>query len=112
MTTRIPRSYDEITRHTVPDPDSSFRPSREQEAAALLGGSMSPEEAELFTRIHEAFLQAPDVAVTGVVVDVDRTHVVLRGRVLDVASVQRLEDIAESVEGVTKVDNFLVVGVD
>jgi hypothetical protein len=103
---RVPQSYDEIVRSTVPDPDSSQRPTARQEQAAYEGfRALSDEEEALRARVLDAL-----IGMTSVEVDVDRETVTLRGRVSDVATIARAEELASRVDGVAGVVNRLVVG--
>jgi len=110
MAPTTPRSYDEITRNTVPDPDSSRRPTRELERAASEHlHPMPPAERELYLRIKDTLMVIPDVATSHVVVGVDRDHVTLRGTVHDARSRERVEAIVEAIAGVGRVDNLLII---
>jgi len=100
----MPRSYDEITRSTVPDPDSSFRPTKEQEQQAKEGFRMLDEDEHA---LHDRVLAA--VSGTGIEIEIDRTQVTLRGQVSDSADLTRIEDRVRAVEGVGEVKNDLVV---
>lgn len=100
----MPRSYDEITRSTVPDPDSSFRPSKEQEKEAKEGFRMLDEDEHA---LHDRVMAA--VAGTGADIEIDRNHVTLRGQVSNSADLTRIEDRVRAVEGVGSVKNDLVV---
>lgn len=109
----VPRTYDEITRHTVPEPDSSFRPAPELERDAYAHFHSTREgERELYQCIKEALLVAPDVATSGVVVEVDQGRVTLRGHVLDPRSLRQVETMVTGIEGVTQVDNRLIIATE
>lgn len=104
-----PRTYDEITRATVPDPDSSWRPSPEQEKRAFEGfRAMAPEEQRLWDRVHDALLSA-GVDTTQLHIEVDRDRVILRGQVWDRHTLNRIPDIVHDVEGVGAVIDQLVI---
>ena len=105
MPDRPPRSYDEIVRRTVPNPDSSWRPSREQEAYAK-EHALSPEIQGLCGDIHDALLAAG--IDTGLLeCHVDAEHVVLRGSARDRKASDEIVKIVERVPGVTSVINQL-----
>ena len=88
-----PKSYDEITRNTVPEPDSSYRPSKDQERAAIEGQRiLSMEESKLHARVTEA-LHSSGLAVAAVTAEIDDTRVTLRGQVSDVAGVGDVVDL-------------------
>jgi len=108
-----PKTYDEIVRHTVPNPDGSFRPDAAQVAASPLGGDpdtqvsrpMLPDEQQLFERVKAALARETDFA--GVHVQVEDRQVILRGAVGDPAALARAESVAGAVEGVQSVTNHL-----
>jgi osmotically-inducible protein OsmY len=103
-----PLTYDEITRRTVPEPDSSFRPTREQEEAAYRGfRATTPDEDRLAAKVRTA-LASHDLA--DVSLEITGVRVALRGKVRDVALIDRLGAAVAAVDGVEGVDNFLVVG--
>ncbi len=108
----IPRSYDEISRHTVLNPDGSFRPTIEQEAEAIEHRHVLEAERDLHARIKEALLLARDVLMNGVFIEVEGSRVKLSGRVRGQRSLQRVEDFVAGIEGVTRVVNRLVVADD
>lgn len=97
MKPRSPRSYDEITRRTVPEPDSSFRPAREDE-----GGAASDQE--LRERVADALIAMgfPEVGI-----EVDHGRVTLRGWVRDLATASRIERIVAVTAPEARVDNRL-----
>jgi hypothetical protein len=109
---RIPRSYDEIVRRTVPDPDSSFRPDERQVAEAdarfrdqRLSAQMTDQERALYGRVAEVvFATADEIGF-----EVDRGTVILHGSVRDPRSIRRIEDRVREIDGVDHVDNRLVV---
>lgn len=100
----MPRSYDEITRSTVPDPDSSFRPSKEQEQQAREGFRMLDEDEHA---LHDRVMAA--VSGTGADIEVERNQVTLRGQVSNSAELTRIEDRVRAIDGVGSVKNELVV---
>ncbi|HSD91349.1 MAG TPA: BON domain-containing protein [Kofleriaceae bacterium] len=109
MPTRPPRSYEEIVRRTVPNPDSSFRPSQEVERRARQGyRALSPEEQKLSDDIHDALITA-GIPAANLSIEVVRDHVVLRGNVRDVHTDYRVEEVVRGVEGVRSVVNQLVI---
>lgn len=106
-----PTTYDDIVRRTVPDPDSSARPTRDQETRAYEGyRAMDAEEQQLYGRVFDALLaNGFDIADVGV--EVDGETVLLRGHVRSPLELDAIEAIVESVDGVTQVVNRLVVDV-
>lgn len=104
-----PRTYDEITRSTVPEPDSSFRPTVEQERAAFEGERvMSADERALYEHVSEA-LRTSGVDVSNVAIEIDRTQVTLRGRVSDYHMLPKLENAVRSVPDVGDIVDYVVV---
>ena len=103
-----PKSYDEIVRGTVIEPDGSWRPSVEQEAEGLARtGPGYPEEDALRRTIIDRLATA---RITGVGVEVHRDRVTLEGSVGDPAAVGLIQAIVEAIPGVGSVENRLVVG--
>jgi hypothetical protein len=105
---RNPKSYDEIVRETVLDPDSSVRPSLDLEQAARDGEGRAASEDE--RALHDSVVHALTTAgIDGVTVEVRRDLVVLHGRVTDTTRLRALEDIVANISGVTRVRNQVVV---
>ena len=109
---RIPHSYDEIVRQTVPDPDSSFRPDERQVAEAderfrdeRLSAQMTDQERALYARVAAVIFTTGDE----VGFEVDRGMVILHGNVRDPSSLQMIEDRVRAVDGVKDVANRIVV---
>lgn len=102
-------SYDEITRRTVPDLDSSMRPTKEQEVQARDGfRAMDDGEKVLFARVSDALLTS-GVPLGTIKVEIDRGTVRLMGNAPDTAAIDRATDLVQDVTGVASVDNQLVV---
>lgn len=60
--THMPKTYDEIVRKTVPEPDSSFRPSPEQVRQAYEGfRALDADEQALKDRVEAALGAHPNV---------------------------------------------------
>ena len=110
MPTRPPRSYDDIVRRTVPDPDSSWRPTADQEREAQHGfRALDPGEQALLARVREALRSCGhDADQIGVEVDGDR--VILRGSVRDAQALRKIPDVVRHLDGVTDVVDQLVIG--
>lgn len=107
---RSTRTYDEIVRRTVVEPDLSFRPTAEQMAEGHLGErAMFADERELFQRVREALLERGFVMDT-FSIEIAGTKVVLRGHVRDVACMRAIEHAVASVEGVESFEDHLVAG--
>lgn len=100
----VPQTYDEIVRKTVPDPDSSARPTVRQEQQAHEGfRAMDEHEQALAARVQAALGGMP------IEIEVDRETVTLRGKVADAADIARAEELVGRVDGVSGVVNRLVV---
>src|SRR5881394_1998587 len=99
MADRPPRSYDEIVRRTVPNPDSSWRPSREQETYAQQH-SLQPELQGVCDDIHDALIIA-GVDANALRCIVDAEHVVVRGWAPDRKSADHIISVVSRVPGVT-----------
>lgn len=104
-----PTTYDDITRKTVPEPDSSWRPSAEQERRAYEGArAMDAEERELWNRVHDT-LVADRLDDGRVQIEVDRDLVTLAGEVEDTAALQQIVYRVSEVPGVGAVVDQLVI---
>jgi len=109
MPKRPPPSYDDIVRRTVPDPDSSWRPSKGQEEEARDGfRALDPGEHALLARVHDA-LRTSGLDVDQVGIEVDGERVILRGSVRDALALRRLPELARQVDGVSDVVDNLVI---
>jgi BON domain len=105
---RNPKTYEEIIRKTVVDPDSSVRPTLDQERAAREGfRALDTFEQDLHERVVQALVAAGAPSVT---VEVSRDLVTLRGRVADIALLRTIENATASVPGVSTIHNQIVVG--
>ncbi|MEO6772109.1 MAG: BON domain-containing protein [Kofleriaceae bacterium] len=99
----MPKTYDEITRKTVLEPDGSWRPSPEQVQQARRGfRAMDAGEQELHVRVRAAVGEGVDI-------EVDGDRVTLRGQVADTDALRRVTARARAVDGVAQVDDQLVV---
>lgn len=102
----MPKSYDDIVRKTVPEPDSSWRPSAEQVKQAYEGfRALDPDEQALQARVQSAIAGKGDIQV-----EVERDRVTLRGRVRDPQDLTRLPELVRGIDGVGSVDDQLVTG--
>ncbi|HVK84803.1 MAG TPA: BON domain-containing protein [Kofleriaceae bacterium] len=109
----IPRSYEEIVRKTVPNLDSSWRPSEEQVRDAYAGKHvLTREEEVLLHRVNEVLLDTPGIDMCGLEIEVDDTRVVLRGHCANPAAIQRVVRAVSSMEEVSAVVDQLVVNAE
>ena len=109
MPKRVPKSYDDIVRATVPEPDSSWRPSKAQEKLAYEGfRALDAYEHNLALRVHAA-LQASRLDISGLQIEIDRDRVTLRGHVRDYDAMLRIPQIVGQVDGVSSVLDQLVI---
>jgi osmotically-inducible protein OsmY len=108
-TVRSPRSYDDIVRQTVVQPDALPRPTQDQEQAAREGfRALDPDEQVLHDRVLQALATlGPDAS--RVTAEISRELVTLRGQVGDVAMLRRIEDAVAYVTGVETIHNQVVV---
>jgi osmotically-inducible protein OsmY len=107
-----PTSYDDIARATVPNPDGSLRPSREQirnsrPAGGAPAHAMSGDERALLAQIHAALSMEGHTDTHRVDIIVQGSIVILRGTVPGPSTSARIEDVAGRVTGVTEVWNEL-----
>jgi hypothetical protein len=104
-----PPSYDDITRKTVPEPDGSMRPSAEQIERAYDGThTRTADDLRLLAAVQSSLQGHPDGGRVGV--EVRDGRVELRGSVSQSSSMSEIEDRVRGVEGVSSVENKLVVG--
>jgi osmotically-inducible protein OsmY len=109
MPNRPPRSYEDIVRATVPDPDTSWRPTTAEERRAYEGyRALSPQEQQLHDRVHDALLAA-GIDTMPLEIGIDRDRVILRGQVREHQLLDRIPDIVRRVEGVGTVIDQLVI---
>ena len=115
---KTPSSYDEILRRTVVSPDTSMRPSREEEMLARHRFGEATEhrprpltkaELDLLDRVRRTLMADPGLDLTNVEIMVDGRCVVLTGDVPGIATSVRIADVAAALPGVDGVDNQLVV---
>lgn len=107
---RVAQSYDEIVRHTVPDPDSSWRPSPEQEREARHGARhLDEEELQLRERVCEALVASQVADLATIDIEIDRSRVTLRGSVHEIGQLDRIERVISRIEGVEEIVDWLVV---
>jgi hypothetical protein len=107
-----PRTYDEIIRTTVPDPDGSIRPSAAQRAEAPVEhrderrrAQATPDEQRIRTQLDALI----DPSLGDFIYEVDAATVTLEGVVHTAAASVHLENLARSIAGVSAVQNRLVV---
>ena len=106
---RDPRSYDDITRRTVVEPDSGFRPTKEQERQAFEGyRAMDADETALHARVMDA-LRSSGINWQHVTIEVTGDRVDVRGSVDEERDLARVPDVIRRVEGVDSVEDRLVV---
>lgn len=109
MANRVFRTYEDITRATVPEPDSSFRPSEDQERQAFEGyRALDADESALHARVMDA-LRDSGINWQGIAIEVRGTHVAVRGTVDEESELSRIPDLIREVEGVESVEDRLVV---
>jgi hypothetical protein len=109
MPQHTPRTYDDITRRTVPEPDSSFRPTTDQERAAFEGERvLSSDEKLLYDRVASA-LRGSGLDIAEVSIEIEGTRVTLRGRVDDHHTLPQLESVVRDVPEAGDIVDLVVV---
>lgn len=101
-----PRTYDEIVARTVPDPDSSIRPTPQQqrEAAAAVP---PPRDEALALKVDEALRE---IGADHLSFEVDGDRVILRGAVADIHTWRRIHAAVRAVVGVEEIDDRTHIG--
>ncbi len=109
MSGQTPKSYDEITRKTVPDPEGSWRPTANQETSAKEAGyqALDAGEQELHDRVRDA-LSANGIDTSRIAIEVVRERVTLRGSVTQGTKLDDVEHAVHGVSGVGELNNSLV----
>jgi osmotically-inducible protein OsmY len=109
MANRVFRTYEDITRATVPEPDSGYRPSEDQERQAFEGyRALDEDESALHARVMDA-LRDSGINWQGIAIEVSGTEIAVRGTVDEASDLTRLPEIIRNVDGVSSVDDRLVV---
>jgi len=104
-----PTTYDEITRRTVPEPDSSFRPTPEQVRQAREGfRALDRDEQQLLDRVRAA-LAASGVEIDHLDIEVERERVTVRGQVRDQATLARVSELVREAAGDGEVVDHVVI---
>jgi hypothetical protein len=101
-----PKSYDEIIARTVPDPDSSFRPTAAQQREAL-SRVEPPRDVVLAAKLDEALC---DLGAEHLAFEIDGGNVTLRGAVADMPTWRRIDAAVRELHGVEHLDNRTHVG--
>jgi hypothetical protein len=105
-----PKSYEEIVRTTVPEPDSSWRPSPDQVKRAYEGfRALDPEEQALFERVTTT-IATSGIDASRVDIEIDRDRVILHGTIASSVELHRIGELVSTVDGVREVSDQLVIG--
>jgi len=105
---KTPPSYDDITRSTVPDPDTSRRPSPQQVEDAYTGDfTKGADELALYAAVQAALHAHPEGS--NVAIEIRDNRVELRGSVTKAGSLDEIEALVQGVPGIASVTNKLVV---
>jgi osmotically-inducible protein OsmY len=101
-----PKTYDDIIARTVPDPDSSIRPTAQQrrEAYAYV---QPPRDEALAAKVGEALRE---IGAEHLSFEVDGDRVILRGAVSDIHTWRRIDAAVRAIDGVEEIDNRTHVG--
>jgi osmotically-inducible protein OsmY len=106
MPAHPPKSYDEIIRRTVPDPEGSWRPNDEQVRVGYR--ALDDAEQELHDRVRDALITM-DADTTRIAIEVERDRVTLRGTLPHDHDLHRIESVITRVEGVGELVDWLVI---
>lgn len=104
-----PRSYDDITRNTVPEPDSSYRPTADQVRAAYEGERILSSDEQVLHGAVASALASSGLDVSSITAEIDGSRVTLRGRVASVDLLPKFESAVRGVADVGDIVNQLVV---
>jgi len=103
------KTYDDIVRETVPDPDSSWRPSPDQVKQAAEGfRALDKDEQDLHDRVRDA-LVGDGIDTSQIAIEVTRDHVTLRGSVTSGNRLDQIETAVAHLDGVGELVNWLVI---
>ncbi len=106
MPAHTPKTYDEIVRRTVPDPEGSWRPSDEQVRQGYR--ALDDDEQDLHDRVRDALI-AMAVDTTRIAIEVEGGQVTLRGTLPRDHDLHRIETTISRVEGVDNLVDWLVI---
>jgi osmotically-inducible protein OsmY len=111
-------SYDEIVRRTVPQPDSSFRSTIDEQhlsrhragaAADHIAHEATDDERTTLAKVRETLDADPSIDLSHVILMMDGRELVIKGDVPGPATSARIEDVAGHVDGVDRIDNQLAI---
>lgn len=110
MPGHTPKTYDEITRKTVPDPEGSWRPDPSTVKAANEGGyqALDKDEQDLHDRVRDALI-AHGIDTSRIAIEVLRDRVTLRGTVTKGQRLDQIEMAVCAVSGVGELVDWLVL---
>jgi osmotically-inducible protein OsmY len=103
---RTPRTYDEIIARTVPDPDSSFRPTAEARDEAL-SRVEPPRDEVLGAKVEQALREAGAAHLS---FEIEGGRVILRGALADLSTWRRVDAAVSAIDGVGGLDNRTHIG--
>jgi hypothetical protein len=101
-----PRTYDDIVARTVPEPDSSYRPTKQQVREAL-DYVQPPRDEALAAKVDEALRE---IGAEHLSFEVDGDRVILRGPVVNLRTWQRIDAAVRAIVGVEEIDNRTHIG--
>ncbi|HEX4452776.1 MAG TPA: BON domain-containing protein [Kofleriaceae bacterium] len=111
-------SYDEIVRRTVPQPDSSFRSTIDEEhlsrhragkSADHVPHEPTADERATLAKVTAALEADGSIDLSNVTLIMDGRELVIKGNVPGPATSARIEDVAGRVDGVDRMDNQLAI---
>ena len=103
----VAKSYDEIVRSTVPEPDSSFQPTPDQVRDGRHGARAQDGDERALEGLVSAAVSG--IAISNLEVEVEHGRVVLFGQVASAEVLRQLEARLAEVPGVGSLDNRVVV---
>jgi hypothetical protein len=111
-------SYDEIVRRTVPQPDSSFRSTIDEEhlsrhragkQADHVAHEPTDQERTTLAKVRDTLEADRAIDLTNVKLSMDGRELVIKGNVPGPATSARIEDVAGRIDGVDRIDNQLAI---
>ena len=99
------------TRELAADAKTQFQSSEMKDRLKDAGSAISSSvgDAAITAKITAGFARDPDLSALGIEVQTKGGEVVIKGSAPTNAALLRAEQLAKSVDGVTKVDNLLIL---
>ena len=99
------------TRELAADAKTQFESSEMKDRLKDAGSAISSSvgDAAITAKVTAGFARDPDLSALGIEVQTKGGEVVIKGSAPTTVALLRAEQIAKSVDGVTKVDNLLIL---